>query len=478
MKEIFENRSPMSRFQINDKETNTLEFFLYTLYILLGIISTAGCLINRESEIYQNLFMLPLGYTVINLLFFRNAKGMLSNYARGIIIGVCFMKGIFTPLLLSIGGYETFFYRITKEGVDFAIALLLYEYVCVSLYINFHKNKGVSHGFRIKIAKKYNFGKSIILAVIIFCALSYLVLPELRASFMPIFSLSRVVSLDGNTSIPIGIRRVFYTLATMLFPIALTYASSLMVFVARRRGEGFGSLFAACFSIVILLFFVSEETGYFVICTLVVFLLIFQLYPSKRKILFGIGGGMFVLAIVAVYFAKLATVSGTTGTGMMGRMFQAYFPGVSNTAGIYKYTGVESKVTQWFYELYNGIPFKTTLFGKIYDRLVIDYCNYNGTIYQIIPLTAQAYYFYGFILAPIDALLLTKISLESYNKAQNSKNVFMFCTYIFIAIYAGVTIGMYNMTTFFSKTLNVFLPMLIIMRFTDDEKCSFESLLR
>lgn len=477
MKDSFEVLNSSSRFEIKGKETYVMEFIFYTLYIFLGVISTASCLINRTSETYHNLYILPLGYTLINLLFLRNAKGMLSNYARGIIIGVCFVKGVFTPLLLSIGGYETFFYRVTKEGVDFAILLLLYEYFCVILYLYYYRYKEVRHRFRIKFAKKYNFGKSIIVAVIFFCALSYLALPELRASFIPVFKLSRIVSLEGNTTVDVGIRRVFYTLATMLFPIALTYASSLMVFAARKRGEGLGSLFAACFSIVMLLLFVSEETGYFVICTLVVFLLIYQLYPSKRKILFGLGGGVFLMAIVAVYFAKTATVSGAV-TGMMGRMFQAYFPGVSNTAGIYNYVGVESKVIQWFYELYNGIPFKTTLFGKLYDRLVIDYCQYNGTIYQIIPLTAQAYYFYGFILAPIDALLLTKISLYFFNRAQKSKNVFKFCTYILIAIYAGVTIGMYNMTTFFSKALNVFLPMLIILRFTDDEKCSFESLIR
>ena len=101
----------------------------------------------------------------------------------------------------------------------------------------------------------------------------------------------------------------------------------------------------------------------------------------------------------------------------------------------------------------------------------------DGTIYQIIPLTAQSYYFYGFILAPIDALILTIISLDFYDRAQRSRNIFRFCTYILISIYAGITIGMYNMTTFFSKVLNVFLPMFIILHFTNEKKCSFNSLL-
>lgn len=477
MKVFFEPSNPGLGFGIKEKETRVAEQLFYIAYLLFGVISTISCYTNKTSELYQNLYRLPLGYTIINLIFVNNSKGMFSNYARGIIIGVCFMKGVFTPLLLSMGEYDTFFNKVTKESVDFAIALLLYEYLCVVFALYYYKKKELNHKCKIKLVKRLSLGKSIIFAVIFFCGISYVVLPELRCVFIPIFMLSRVVSLDGNVGIVVGLKRAFFTLATMLFPIALMYGGAILVFAARRKGEGIGSLLKACFSIVILLLFVSEETGYFVVCTLVVFLLIYQLYPSKRKLLFGLGGSVFFIAIVAIYFAKSATVSGSV-TGMMGRMFQAYFPGVSNTAGIYNYVGPEAKITQWFYELYNGIPFKTTLFGKLYNRLVIDYCQKNGTIYQIIPLSAQAYYFYGFILAPIDALLLTRISLDFYNRAQKSRNVFKFCTYILISIYAGITIGMYNMTTFFSKVLNVFLPMLIILHFTSEKKCSFESLLK
>lgn len=463
-----------AKFGIKSWKVRNLENMLFALMISLGIISTVSCLLNPGPIAYSYLFALPFGFTLISFLFWKNLKGMICNYIKGIIIGVCFIKDVVTPMLLSLNRYETNFYKVTESSINFAVALLLYEYLCITFFLFISENQKKKNKFCSNSIVFVHGGMVLISVVTAFCAIAYVVIPEMRMTFLPIFKMSDIVSLDGGVSLSIGIRRVFYTLAGMFFPIALLYVVALLIYtIRRRRGEGIGSLFIACFSTIIMLMFVSQETGYTLICVLILFFLIYQIYPSKRSFLRSMGVIVFLIAIAAIYKAKVEASSGAN----IGMMFQAYFPGVANTAGIYNYVGPEPKFNQWFYELYNGIPFKTTLFGVFFDRLVIDYCIYNETIYQIIPLTAQAYYFYGFLLAPIDAIILCKIALLFYEKAQKSPNVFKFCTFLLIAVFAAVTIGMYNMTTFFSRVLNAFLPMIIIIKLTDDQKCSFKRLI-
>lgn len=450
------------------------DYLVAMIIELVSVILTSLCLVtSRNNDIYRYIFVLPLSYTVITAVFIQSFKDVSVNISKLAVILLYFIKDCFSPSILGLGNYVTAFTKITQADVNFAISLMVYEYIVVILVLlltSYNRITFVKRTIKlIKDKEHENTGIWLLLLLAILCGVSYVFLPSIRANYSSIFKATAVVGLENSNIYSVGsLKRVLNTLFVFLFPFTLELIVACFVWkIWNKYGDTLISLFMSFICIAFLLFFISEDTMFSLINIFVILIGVIKLYKRHRKLIIGLTCTIGTLAILLISVAKSQDVGfDANPMTMISYMFQSYFPGVANTAGVHGFVGKVPKLLQFWYEIYNAIPFKTTLFGKVYDRLVIDYCVYNDTVYMLIPEIAQSYYFWGFFLAPIEIVIILRISMVYYEKACAETNFLRFITYFLISFYSAITPVMYNSTNLLYRFTNVFFPMIILVRFT------------
>ena len=263
---------------------NKNESLFWIANLLSTVICVLSCLYNRDVGVFKNVYILPIGYGIIFILFTANVKGIFDNYMKLIVYILYFVKDVFAIWILSLGGYNTLFNRISEDGVNFAIALMIYEFLCISLYFYFRR----------KISKKvrrYRFtgikhtGNMILYVILFFCIIAYLLIPSIRDSYRSILDISNVINLSGDNSNAVGtISRIAHTLFVMFFQTTLLlFISVLFSRVRRIYGETNKGLVLCCIFLIIPTLFIPEETGFFLVLMVTLVLTICRLFPSKRK---------------------------------------------------------------------------------------------------------------------------------------------------------------------------------------------------
>ena len=144
-------------------------------------------------------------------------------------------------------------------------------------------------------------------------------------------------------------------------------------------------------------------------------------------------------------------------------IMQGYFPGVSNAAGLFTMRS-HDKLETLFYDFYAAIPFRQTLFGIQGDnRLVNVFTNDNDASSQIIPCSAQLYYYLGFGGLLLECLFI-KFAFSTYEKAEEEKNIYIYYARILLFMYLIMTPSVYNMTIFLSRFFVTLAPLLLIYK--------------
>ena len=94
-----------------------------------------------------------------------------------------------------------------------------------------------------------------------------------------------------------------------------------------------------------------------------------------------------------------------SGSEMLSKALQAYFPGVSNFAGFFN-MNQHNKWLSFFYDIYFTIPFRNSVFGIPGDyRLVMLYTSDNNAYSQVLPCAGQLFYYFS-LLGPFIEICL------------------------------------------------------------------------
>jgi hypothetical protein len=374
---------------------------------------------------------------------------------------------------MNLGNYAGLFNITSVQSINKAIILMIYEtfMVFVVLWISLCKNYKEKLKRTVGI-KKINIIYNIIFLLFVFCLISYVIMPEIRMNFSSIFKSNNAISNNyAITSAIINrglLKRALFTLTLLLIPI-LQICLPIVLFIKIRKYFGEKKLAVVlslgCISLNFLM--ISGNNIDIFVISLVLSLILIRIYPKYLGFIIKVVGTFGFLGIVVIVIAKSNTdmFSEINPFVAQSKMFQGYFQGVSNVAGGF-YINNPNKFSTLFYDFFDMIPFRNTLFNINGDRLVKVYCRSNNVVAQIIPCIIQSYHYLGFAFAPIVPMILAYWSTKTHKKSVIEKNVFKYAVYLLLLIYLAFSMAVNNFTIFGTMFFNVILPLYLISVFS------------
>lgn len=452
-----------------------VRFIIIMLFAIIVIMLIAFD-VDRPTY-YRCLPVLPIGHSlIIGLCLLFNGR-LLEEWHTFLAVGIYSVRNLFTPFIMYLGNYHGYFHQLNNENVSYAIALMLYETMIVFLFLSIYgKNTSIIFNDNSYIeTRKSNSFKIINVFLLIFCIGVYVFYPNIRDAYTFLFSAeglrgSLLKSVDLNRGVG---QRAIFTLFQVFLPIAYTFFAVNMLCVVNKylKQNSFFKVFFSLFAILIPSLFMDGGDGNTVIFITALFLT--ALFIDNRfkgsMIRIAIIGGtaivvyVFIQAMVSTFIFRKISIWES-----LSDMFQAYFPGVCNMAGLFN-MGSYNKFSQFFYDLYSTIPFRSTLFGLSgFETTPNLYTIDNNALSHIMPCIAHGFYYFG-ILAPIIPCYMLKKSIDVYKKMKETSDPYRYVTYSLIFFYLVLTPIMYNLLIFLRHFFATFLPMLLICALNGQE---------
>ena len=405
----------------------SMTIFLISTVISLYIAS------NTEHLGYQNLFLLPLIYGIVYVLFITPIRGRLNNIYIYVFIAVSFSRYVLLPLLITITKY--YGGRSSTPPMDesfrTAIYLMSYEMIIVFLfsYLIFRKYKAPINGCSIKYPKST-------FVYLIFIGLS-LLLSFMFPQSLKSFSFLKVSSDFAD----LGESSFFITIITYLLVTAkFLFFLLIMNFFKKRYEKSKDKIYVILSLLFVLLnitiFFGNNRADY-IITTLASILLFFKLYPRfiKKSII-----PLVIIAVIVTSFINENRNHSTLTGGEDGLLditntLQIYLAGPYNVAisiEAAKFNQNERNILHLGHELLRPVIGLNVILKQFDVKSTSHFFNerifYSDHMSQIVPMIGQGYFYLGFLLSPLIFLLyiwLVKILIKMRDK-YNRIDMFFF----------------------------------------------------
>ncbi len=454
---------------------NYLKVFIISFFVVVGIVSFGVCIFDGDTpKGYKFLWCLPLFTTVCNLLFLLYAmrKDVYNELPILIITALIFVRNVVSPMAMALESYNSMLGVPDLQTANLGIFSLIYEIICIYLgIITFNKLEEKSrHGIKIEKKRKAikvknnTIFKFIILAIVILCGASFIIVPELKSHYYTIFT-SDMTHIQMTKIPDSGFRGVVATLGIMFLDIGRVVISAYVIYSLRLRGETLFNFIISLVVIGIQFFLMTETNLYVIILAVSLFMYVYRLFPKYSL------KAMIIMAVIGLSFFILMYVNRFSqdhyGTSL-SKFLQAYLPSVANFSNVEEMRGSFFDILkQSFIDLYATIPFRSTLFG--YEGGLVDvttsWNQVNGLSGQIMPTIAQSYYYFGTVLSPLLSLIMLFTALKSYNVAKTTDNAILSAVMFFIGVYTAIAVVGYNFYIFSKAFVNKFIFMIIIALF-------------
>ena len=465
--------------KIKEKNFSKLIFIVFEIFSILSFI-ICMTFINIENKMFITL--LPLGFCLITLLFYKNYRIAKNDVTFLIIEALYFIRMSLLPFLYAFNCNVQLFEGRKYVGgyINKSCLLMLYEFLATQIVIYLHIYlKKIN---KIKVAHfivKGDISKFLIIGLSVFIIIVYIFIPQYATNFKTIFNLSDVnfTIAETNVTYQIGtVGRIIKTLFSMSFQI---FRILLPAYIIRKLDKKNSNSKLILVTLVIaclmqFLFLTSTFAEAIVAC-LAIILYYTHLFPEKKKKMFTFviicTIGIMILYFSVRYFVKIDTSLYNKSNGpilYMTQIISAYFTGVDNVAAIFN---VEKSFKSEAFKagLVGAIPFNSTLFGNRGNKLQYFYNNYNGAYGQIPPTIGAGYYYFGIFLSPIISMLFVKLSLIYYDKAQKIDKSIKYIAEIFCSIIFALGTVMYSPSITLAWFFGWGVPMLILSSFTGEK---------
>lgn len=460
---------------MSGRKRKLFNLFIWLATSFISLLAIIIILFN-QNENYGLLFLLPLSFLACNLFAFFLHDRLYRSIPVLIIIASYFTRMVVTPLLFSLGNYQSF-YNIIIPGsaMDKACLFMAYEYSIILFTCTFIlSRKSLNYTLLQQInISRYNTRK-LTLAISLLClflVFAYFFVPAISTIYKPIFSttLSQSTNISWDNEAIVargGIERYIYSLFTFLWPVTrLLLPSMLIAQIYKRHKVSKKSVFYSTFALLIPFFILSSDNIGPFISVVIALLIIQRLYEDKARPLFFTGSLVLLIALSVVVLAKIESLMawrGGSGVSILAQMLNAYFPGFENVA----ITGMIANNNKWntlFFDLYYAIPFKETLIGlkPVYLQNLFRLTSNTGG--QIIPFTSQIAHYCSLALAPFITAFFVRLAINLEQKSKQSDNYWEMFLYTYISILTAMSINNYSFTIYFGALINIALPIKIIM---------------
>ena len=464
----------MKKVQISNRRIGKVSIrgFMFAVIVFLFCLLVALILLqdNDAPAHYKMLFLLPLVFGVMNVILCQLYDSFTNIGTICIWAFECF-RMVITPLIMRLGGYYSVMKNNIQANMPTAIALMLYECVVVYLTIwnesarktrSSHTSKNRSNGIRY-----------ILFAMVAFLIVVAIFNPHSISTFKTI----KDIALDtfttwtgmGTTRFNTGtLTRVTATLFTMVFSWCRYLVSIAFIIWCKKRFSSFVAVCLSMIPIVAQMFFITATIMDSIVCAFVLLIVLAKIYPKYRSNIVKCAVGALVI-LIGVYFGfRFVTKQASNAWGFLSENAIAYASGIDNVAAMLNVDN-ESKWSSFFFNIYGAIPFNSTLFGLSGEKLAAIFNAANGRVDGHIPPTIGAgYYYYGFLLAPIESFLFSKLSIKFGEKAQKEKNVWKYTVLILISILCAMEFNAYNLAIVLNYITTLAIPLYFITNYSND----------
>lgn len=459
------------------------ETVIWMLISILSVLISMVVMIDIKKPVYYTwLPLLPLSFAIINFLsygIYDNIFDFSHNLAKLIIHILYFIRESVAIYFLYRGGYVATLNKLSEKNVNAGIALMIFETCCVYIVLNYYgkihfKLGNLLTSKRIRDGKykksKYKFVGCIMAVCVLFCILAYAMSPLIRNSYSALWD-SSLLSTDGyflaKMEAQAGSKdRILFTLFNVFFDFTRILFPCLILYILRKKiGDKFGCVVIGAIFCVIQFAMILNENIYILVTIMIIGIFMLKIFPKYRNFM----KKMLIITgtIVIVYYFISVAFTVSVGKGniyeILSDMFQIYFPGITNIACGFNIVD-HNILNTLFFDIYEAIPFHSTLFGLSGERLSDLYNTCNGVKYTICPGIIQSYHYFG-IFAPIVTCVIVTIALKTQQKLNDSRDMFAYAAYALLLIYTSMTPVCYYPTVLVSRFLSTILPMLIISKF-------------
>ena len=446
------------------------------IILCLSFITTIVLLFDGDKpKTYEGLFLLPVAFFVFSIVFNNLYNHLFSNIGITVLMILMFARMVISPLFMGLGDYAVTISLNVKENTFKAVFLVVYE--ALALFVTMQvlvekerkkKKKGEQYCQRPIIPKRYTKLIILLLACLLLCIA---VTPELLKAYRTILHIrdkdftsmedSYIVSAYGTTFVTkLSLVTGMYLMRTALILVP----AYLLIKCARKKTPTRKILgLFACFIPVFFIGGAIARSLIYVVCLMLLYNNMFGDGKIDMRIIgiFGIAG----FAVIGWWFIR--SDSTVEIFAQFSKRFSAYFSGVNVVSGSFNLPdNLSDRIRLILYDFTSTVPYGNTIF-QITGTTVQPFFNmHNASTGQIPTTIGTAYYYFGFLLAPIYSIVFATVVVKSgiKLKAQQNPNPFRCLRLILMVFYFSMGIIMYNIEITMTNFYSLILPMYLLER--------------
>ncbi len=389
-------------------KSKILSYFLLAIVFSISITVTIHIIVNKDNlqPGYENLFLLPLVYLLVYILFLHK---VIYKYGISIFLTIYIFVSFFRYVILSYFIVASGWYlgrssiSPSQENFNRAIMIMIYEIIVYNIFIyifhnKFFKNKKLNKE-SVKFAKSsfvyFVFLIVTILLIIIFPdSLKFFSFIKVNNNYVTIENMS---SMSAITAICVNVTKLllyFVIIKFIIYKIGFKYKYTSILLVT-------------LITILNSLVFFGANRSDFIFSFLINMLILIYLYKQ-----IGIVISAFLMGLLPIIVSKITEYrNSVTITGGSNRLIdftdtlQVYLGGIYNVAISLE---IETQNKGVFYLL--GDIFRSAIGPNIIlkniniipsSRIFNERIFFNDKVSQIIPMIGQSNLYLGFILSPL-----------------------------------------------------------------------------
>ena len=445
-----------------------LGIFLLPVTIYLFIFTT-----NLTFN-YSLIWILPLFYMLCLLLVFIINPNIKYNKAGLLILFLYAIRMVVFPLFLNLNnGYSGYWIGSNVFlNIDSAVLIQCYEFLIVAVMIGFKKNnssKTINDIIISQDIKKIKMIGYIIISMSAVFGSILLYYPSLLGIFRPIvMNTNDFIEWQINhEQIKRHMPLMLYHLSTWAVPllkIILVYY--FIIIIKKIMKKELLAFWLSVFLISTLVLITTDDKAGGTFAALAMLLLLFKLYPGKRKIGLGFVIIMSIIVFIVTFIMMPFRNSTENFADFIGYKLNAYFSGSINVAA--SLTMPRNNLAAYFAgDVLRSIP----LAQGFFTNMPMSYLLFNqslgyDTVYnsQILPCVGQSCFYFGYFGAPVFSVILILFAMRCYFKAKTTSDSFGCFIYYYLTIFLSAGVILYDFFLTLYLIMQYCLPFYVIYK--------------
>ena len=430
---------------------------------------------------YETLFLLPLAFAIVSVLFNKLYSYIPDNLAITLIIFLSFCRMVIAPFFLSHGGYSSPINLNIENNLFHAILLMAYEFTAVMGTLFFASQSGIVNQQKVVQYRFLSLSKRVKYTYIFFVLISILILaccfyiaPFLKEMYRSITQIGDeffvnyedsyiITKYATNFTSRLGAVVGMYLMRAML----IIFPALIIVLCHESKSQNLFVRFISVVCCFVPFFFIGGAIARSLIYVVCLLLLRGYLYGSGKfgnKILVL---GVLCVVLILIWWLLFNVKVSLSFNETMSTRLSAYFSGVNIVSGVFNLPyELDYRIKYFLYDFMATIPFGHTIFGVSHPTVQVFFNLYNYSQGQIPTTIGMGYYYFGNILAPVYSMVFAYFAYRSFHLLEMGKvySPFQYIRLLYSIFVFSMGIVMYNIEITMILVFSVLIPMYILER--------------